>query len=520
MNFDIEQINQMEITDLSDLLLPVIEKIYMDYEFLDMEYDEFRKIVKKVLSSNIPINIVKKETYIQYINDKLRESIERTKSFDNQFGKIKNDQVDILNLYLTEIARSDLLTKEEELELFNRVQVGDKEAKEKLVQSNLRLVIKVAKKYYYQNGHLSFGDLIQEGNLGLIKAVEGFNPNKGYKFSTYASYWIKCYIIRAIKNYGRNIKLSEYMLERLILYKKAKEELTEKLQKEPTKIELANKMGITQVELDELLKYEMDTISLNILIGDENDAELIELIPNNSEDLDDTIEKIDNDFLKVFVRKVLNNSDLKKQELEVLKFYFGLDDNKANTLEQTAHKFNLTRERIRQIRDRAIKKIRESKYKENLAAYTSFPNKALNSIDKNKSLKLKVIDFLENNSLEEYDTILENIILILSGTLSIIKKNSDNLPLIINILLESDFSKKEIEFFILRYGIKYNLDEIATRFGYKSKKSVEKIELKIKEKIQNSLYVEEIIKYLEIPINILLDFDYKIISKQKKASSL
>lgn len=515
MDFEIEKLRQLETININDFVLQVIEKIYLDYRFLNIDYDEFLEIIRRELSTYIPTNIDNKDKYVRNIDRRIRNVIE-IKYLNQRIESMEDNQLDTFKLYLSEVSKSKILTKEEEIELFKKVKLGDEQAKSKIFNSNLRLVIAIAKRYYHPNGHLSYVDLIQEGNLGLLRAIEGFNLDKGYKFSTYATYWIKCFIVRSIKKNGRNIKLPEFILDKLLLYEKIKDELSEKLQREPTKKEMIEKMGISNQELEELIKIEKDTTSLNILIGEESDLELIELIPDDTEYLDEVIEKVNQESLKEVIKKLLNNCGLKAQEIQVLKLYFGLDGNSSNTLEQISSKLNLTRERIRQIRERAIKRIQESNYKEILAIYTDYPEEAVDLLNKDKYLKSKIIEYLEISNLVDYDKILENLFLVLREKVLITKNNSKNLPRIVNLLLDCNLTKKEIEFFLMKYGLKMNLEDISFNFGYKSIKTIEKLEFKVDEKLRINPYIEELKKYMESSLNILLDFNYEVKTLKKK----
>ena len=278
-------------------------------------------------------------------------------------------------MYLQEIHKP-ILTKEQEKSLALRIRNGDEKAKELFIERNLRLVIKVARKY---TGHgISFLDLIQEGNLGLIKAVDKFDVTKGYKFSTYATCWIRQSIQRSLGNKSRNIRLPVHLYEKVKKYELLKKELSLKFNREPTFEELSKKM---RVSIDTIYKYERlehDTISLNMIVGDE-DSELEDFISLSTE-------SIDNQFieenLKDVIENLLKNSNLTTKEIDILKLRFGIGTNDPKTLEETGKIYGVSRERIRQIQEKALKKIRRSYNVKELAIYMDNPKEAKKNIDR------------------------------------------------------------------------------------------------------------------------------------------
>ena len=282
---------------------------------------------------------------------------------------------DSVKMYLQEIHKP-ILTKEQEKSLALRIRNGDEKAKELFIERNLRLVIKVARKY---TGHgISFLDLIQEGNLGLIKAVDKFDVTKGYKFSTYATCWIRQSIQRSLGNKSRNIRLPVHLYEKVKKYELLKKELSLKFNREPTFEELSKKM---RVSIDTIYKYERlehDTISLNMIVGDE-DSELEDFISLSTE-------SIDNQFieenLKDVIENLLKNSNLTTKEIDILKLRFGIGTNDPKTLEETGKIYGVRRERIRQIQEKALKKIRRSYNVKELAIYMDNPKEAKKNIDR------------------------------------------------------------------------------------------------------------------------------------------
>jgi RNA polymerase primary sigma factor len=257
-----------------------------------------------------------------------------------------------LSAYLKEISRQNLLSYEEEIELAKRMEKGDQEARKKLIISNLRLVVSVANKYLHYG--LPLLDLIEEGNLGLIKAVDKFDYAKGYKFSTYATWWIRQSISRFLANYGRTIRIPVYMTEQVIKYKQATQRLYKKSGRKPTIEEICVELEITPEEVDELHKYSQKIASLETIVGEEEGIELGELIEDtNSIDPVDIVAKVFRD------QKLMQMLDqLTQREADILQFRYGLTDGDPHTLKETGDRFGLTRERIRQIESKALKKLR------------------------------------------------------------------------------------------------------------------------------------------------------------------
>ncbi|MBR1757948.1 MAG: RNA polymerase sigma factor RpoD [Lachnospiraceae bacterium] len=259
---------------------------------------------------------------------------------------------DPVKMYLKEIGNYPLLNTEEEIELAKRIEAGDKKAKKKLTESNLRLVVSIAKRYVGRG--LSFLDLIQEGNLGLIKAVDKFDYRKGYKFSTYATWWIRQAITRAIADQSRTIRIPVHMSEVINKTYRISRSLTQELGREPTETELADAMDLPIEKVREILKISADPISLDTPIGEEDDSHLGDFIK------DETIvgpeEAATYSLLQTQIRDLLDT--LTEREKRVLVLRFGLDDGRMRTLEEVGREFNVTRERIRQIESKALRKLR------------------------------------------------------------------------------------------------------------------------------------------------------------------
>ena len=348
------------LQDVVENNLEILQKYGIDSKFSDDISKSFIELY--CLKNNIEIkkeDDIQEEDYTEFITD-----ITNTVYTD-----------DSVKMYLQEIHKP-ILTKEQEKSLALRIRNGDEKAKELFIERNLRLVIKVARKY---TGHgISFLDLIQEGNLGLIKAVDKFDVTKGYKFSTYATCWIRQSIQRSLGDKSRNIRLPVHLYEKVKKYELLKKKLSLKFNREPTFEELSKKM---RVSIDTIYKYERlehDTISLNMIVGDE-DSELEDFISLSTE-------SIDNQFieenLKDVIENLLKNSNLTTKEIDILKLRFGIGTNDPKTLEETGKIYGVSRERIRQIQEKALKKIRRSYNVKELAIYMDNPKEAKKNIDR------------------------------------------------------------------------------------------------------------------------------------------
>lgn len=270
---------------------------------------------------------------------------------------------DAVRTYLKEIGKVPLLTGAEERELAIRMEQGDEEAKKKLCESNLRLVVSIAKRYL--NRGLSFLDLIQEGNLGLIKAVDKFDYTKGYKFSTYATWWIRQAITRSIADQARTIRIPVHMVETINKLIRISRQLLQELGREPTSEEIAKEMGITVEKVREIKKISQDPVSLETPIGEEEDSHLGDFIPDD--DVPAPVEAAAYSMLKEQLMEVLDT--LSDREKKVLMLRFGLEDGRPRTLEEVGKEFNVTRERIRQIEAKALRKLRHPSRSKKLRDY-------------------------------------------------------------------------------------------------------------------------------------------------------
>ena len=270
---------------------------------------------------------------------------------------------DPVRMYLREIGKIPLLSFDEELELAKRVINGDEEAKQKLAESNLRLVVSIAKKYVGRG--MLFLDLIQEGNMGLIKAVEKFDYTKGYKFSTYASWWIRQAITRAIADQARTIRIPVHMVETINKLIRTSRHLLQQLGREPTPEEIAQEMEIPVEKVMEIQKIAQDPVSLETPIGEEDDSHLGDFIQD--EDSPAPQDSAAYTLLKEQLEEVMNT--LTPREAKVLKLRFGLEDGRARTLEEVGREFQVTRERIRQIEAKALRKLRHPSRSKKLKDY-------------------------------------------------------------------------------------------------------------------------------------------------------
>lgn len=270
---------------------------------------------------------------------------------------------DPVRMYLKEIGKVSLLTAEEERALAIRMEAGDEEAKNKLCESNLRLVVSIAKRYL--NRGLSFLDLIQEGNLGLIKAVDKFDYTKGYKFSTYATWWIRQAITRSIADQARTIRIPVHMVETINKLIRVSRNLLQEYGREPTSEEIATEMGISVEKVRDIKKISQDPVSLETPIGEEEDSHLGDFIPD--EDVPAPVDAAAYSMLKEQLMEVLDT--LSDREKKVLMLRFGIEDGRPRTLEEVGKEFNVTRERIRQIEAKALRKLRHPSRSKKLKDY-------------------------------------------------------------------------------------------------------------------------------------------------------
>ena len=267
-------------------------------------------------------------------------------------GDISSTTQDPVKMYLKDIGKVPLLSAEEEIELAKRMEAGDEAAKKKLAESNLRLVVSIAKRYVGRG--MLFLDLIQEGNLGLLKAVEKFDYRKGYKFSTYATWWIRQAITRAIADQARTIRIPVHMVETINKVTRVSRDLLQKLGREPLPEEVGEVMGLPKERVQEIMKIAQEPVSLKTPIGEEEDSHLGDFIQDES--IPTPVEATNQTLLHEQLDDVV--STLTEREQRVIKLRFGWDDGRPRTLEEVGKEFNVTRERIRQIEAKALRKLR------------------------------------------------------------------------------------------------------------------------------------------------------------------
>ncbi len=297
----------------------------------------------------------------EVVDDKVISELERELEKLSSLGS--KSVSDPVRMYLKEIGRIKLLTRDEEIELAQKVEQGDEKAKEKLTAANLRLVVSIAKKYIGRG--LSFLDLIQEGNKGLIRAVEKYDWKKGYKFSTYATWWIRQAITRAIADQARTIRIPVHMVETINKLIRISRKLMQKLGRDPTAEEIAEQMEITPEKVREIWKISQKTTSLETPIGDEDDSQLGDFIEDTKQM--SPYEMTSQRLLRENIEEVL--SALSEREAKVLEMRFGLNGQKPMTLEEVGREFGVTRERIRQIEAKALRKLKHPSKRKKLQDY-------------------------------------------------------------------------------------------------------------------------------------------------------
>ena len=351
---------------VENILKKAKEKGKITYGELASELDDInQEQIEKVFDAFEQIGVdVLKDDFEDEPNEEELKEVEDLKleeiTADNFEGINVDDPV---RMYLREIGRIPLLSYEEELELAKKILEGDEEAKQKLAEANLRLVVSIAKKYVGRG--MLFLDLIQEGNMGLIKAVEKFDYTKGFKFSTYATWWIRQSITRAIADQARTIRIPVHMVETINKLIRTSRQLLQQLGREPSPEELSKELEMPVDRVMEIQKIAQDPVSLETPIGEEDDSHLGDFIPD-----DDSPAPQDSaayTLLREQLEEVMNT--LTPREAKVLKLRFGLEDGKARTLEEVGREFQVTRERIRQIEAKALRKLRHPSRSKKLRDY-------------------------------------------------------------------------------------------------------------------------------------------------------
>lgn len=329
---------------------------------LDLDVDELEKLNEMIDSANISIV----DDFSAEALDGIPLEVDLPKETDAAETVAINDNAamdDPVKVYLKEIGRVPLLTPEEEIELAIRIADNDEKAKKRLAEANLRLVVSIAKRYVGRG--MQFLDLIQEGNLGLIKAVDKFDYTKGFKFSTYATWWIRQAITRAIADQARTIRIPVHMVETINKLIRVSRQLLQELGREPTPEEIAEEMNMPVDRVREILKISQEPVSLETPIGEEEDSHLGDFIQDDNVPVPSDAAAFT--LLKEQLVEVLGT--LTEREQKVLRLRFGLDDGRARTLEEVGKEFNVTRERIRQIEAKALRKLRHPSRSRKLKDY-------------------------------------------------------------------------------------------------------------------------------------------------------
>ena len=332
------------VTDAEILTyFPNIEK---DLSFLEAIYEKLETANIKIVETTQLIDVGSKSEISE-------------KEIEMATESVPTEMPDSVQMYLKEIGKTALLTKDEEKELAKRSEAGDEEARQRLIRANLRLVVSIAKRYVNRSPNLSILDLIQEGNIGLSKAVEKFDYRKGFKFSTYATWWIRQAITRALADQSRTIRIPVHMVETISRYTQAKRGLMQELGREPLAEEIAVEMGIEVDKVRHIQKISQDVMSLESPIGDEDeDSTLAEFVPDEK-NLTPS-QQASNALLRDKINEII--AGLSEREQKILAMRFGLDDGVLHTLEEVGKVFGVTRERIRQIEAKALEKIKQHEH--------------------------------------------------------------------------------------------------------------------------------------------------------------
>ena len=349
---DLTELGKAKGSLTNDEIIEALGEIEFKPEELEKLYDNLEQLGVDIIEEDVE-NLVIEEL----------EEIAGAKDDGSMEGGDALSIDDPVKVYLKEIGRVPLLTPEEEVDLAIKIADGDLDAKKRLSEANLRLVVSIAKRYLGRG--MQFLDLIQEGNLGLIKAVEKFDYTKGFKFSTYATWWIRQAITRAIADQARTIRIPVHMVETINKVKKVSTQILHEQGHEPTAEEVAEKLDMSVDKVREILRVAQEPVSLETPIGEEEDSHLGDFIPDS--DTPAPADEASHALLKEQLQEVL--STLTPREAKVLKLRFGLEDGKSRTLEEVGQEFAVTRERIRQIEAKALRKLRHPSRSKKLKDY-------------------------------------------------------------------------------------------------------------------------------------------------------
>lgn len=335
-------------------IIKAVPRLEEDIEGLEELYNKLEEAHVKILEKKDYIEVVKEE----------KDGIKPKKKLKKLLSDLED--IDSVQMYLKEIGRTELLSGEEEVELAKRIEKSDEEAREKIIKANLRLVVSIAKRYVGRSPNLTLLDLIQEGNIGLFRAADKFDYRRGYKFSTYATWWIRQAITRALADQSRTIRIPVHMVETISKYTQVKRRLLQDLGREPMPEEIAAEMGVEVEKVRYIQKISQDTISLEAPVGEEEeDSTLGEFIED--EKTAAPSQTAARRLLRDWLIEILD--DLTPREKKILDMRFGLTDGITHTLEEVGKEFTVTRERIRQIEAKALQKIREHQKVKKLEEY-------------------------------------------------------------------------------------------------------------------------------------------------------
>ena len=348
-----------------DEILHTIPNAEKEVERLEELYERLEEKNIRVVSSDEIIKMETDKISVEMEKEKNTKKNKRKNGFRN--AVTKENASDLVQMYLREIGRVDLLTTDEEVALAKRIEKGDLMAKQRLTEANLRLVVSIAKKYVGRSHNLSLLDLIQEGNIGLFRAVEKFDYHRGYKFSTYATWWIRQAVTRALADQSRTIRIPVHMVETINKYTQIVRRLVQDLGREPLPEEIAVEMGLEVAKIRHIMKISQETVSLETSVGGSDDDSIL------GDFIEDTETIMPNQIasrkiLKEHMVEVLEN--LTPREQKILKIRFGLEDGVTHTLEEVGQEFGVTRERIRQIEAKALEKIRDNQSVKKLKDYS------------------------------------------------------------------------------------------------------------------------------------------------------